>query len=318
MATTTNTKTLHSRNPHNERYDFNALIKSYPTLEEFVSLNKYDDLSIDFSNPQAVLALNKALLVHFYAIKNWEIPENYLCPPIPGRADYIHNLADLLAGSNNGVIPTGGRIMGLDVGIGANCIYPIIGNRAYGWNFVGSDIDLVSIESVKSLVNKNETLQGSIQCKIQTNGDDIFNGIIDEKDTFDFTVCNPPFHKSKKEATLGSKRKVENLTKKEVKKPTLNFGGKSSELWCEGGEVAFIKKMIKQSVTYGHNCFWFTTLVSKKENLREIQKSLKSVKPFVIKIIEMKQGQKISRILAWTFLSKQQQRQWRKNRWENR
>lgn len=311
-----NTKTLHPRNPHNERYDFEALIKSYEVLEPFVSLNKYDDLSIDFSNPQAVLALNKALLSHFYNIKNWEIPKDYLCPPIPGRADYIHYLSDLLAGANNGKIPTGAKISALDIGVGANCIYPIIGNSAYGWSFLGTDTDKISIESANSLISKNESLEGNISCKLQTNSKDIFTGIINENDKYDFTICNPPFHKSQKEATLGSRRKVQNLTKKEVKNPTLNFGGQSGELWCDGGEVTFINKMIKQSVEVSQNCFWFTCLVSKKENLREIYKSLKRVKPFVIKTIEMKQGQKISRFIAWTFLNKKSQKQWVKDRWQ--
>jgi 23S rRNA (adenine1618-N6)-methyltransferase len=43
-------------------------------------------------------------------------------PSIPGRADYIHYIADLLAESNNGIIPRSWD-QGLDIGIGANCIY---------------------------------------------------------------------------------------------------------------------------------------------------------------------------------------------------
>ncbi len=314
MPTQNNTKTLHPRNPHNARYDFPALIKSHPSLESFVALNKYNDLSIDFANPQAVLALNKALLSHFYGIKNYEIPKDYLCPPIPGRADYIHYVADLLGQSNDGKIPTGAKVVALDVGMGSNCIYPIIGNSAYGWKFVGSDTDTISIQSSQALIQNNESLIGAIECRIQPNQKDIFNGIINKDDKFDLTICNPPFHKSKEEATLGSKRKIENLTKKEVITPTLNFGGQASELWCEGGEVAFIKQMIKQSVQYATNCMWFTTLVSKKENLEVINKLLKRERPFVVKTIEMKQGQKISRIIAWSFLTKKEQKQWHKNR----
>ena len=105
-------------------------------------------------------------------------------------------------------------------------------------------------------------------------------------------------------------------TKQIVKNPTLNFGGQNNELWCEGGEVAFIKKMIKQSVSNAENCLWFTTLVSKKENLQEIYKTLKRERPFVIKTIEMKQGQKISRFIAWSFLNKKAQKQWINNRWK--
>lgn len=98
---------LHARNLHRSRYDFPQLIESCPELAPFVSLNKYDDLSVNFSDPEAVKMLNKALLKHFYHIQNWDIPKDFLCPPIPGRADYIHYLADLLSACNGDRIPQG-------------------------------------------------------------------------------------------------------------------------------------------------------------------------------------------------------------------
>ncbi|RXJ85663.1 23S rRNA (adenine(1618)-N(6))-methyltransferase RlmF [Arcobacter sp. CECT 8985] len=313
MADKEHKKNLHPRNFHNKRYDFPQLIQSLPKLADYVFKNKYDDLSIDFADSKAVLTLNKAILSHFYNIKEWSIPNGYLCPPIPGRADYIHYIADILAKSNNNKIPNGSKIKGLDIGIGANCIYPIVGNSVYGWSFVGSDIEKKSIESSKKIIESNDSLNGNIECRLQTNSDNIFTGIIKKDDKFDFTLCNPPFHKSQEEAQAGSKRKVQNLTKQVVKKASLNFGGKSNELWCKGGEVAFIKTMIKQSKKYAKNCFWFSTIVSKKDNLRFIYDTLDYVKPMEYKTIQMKQGQKISRIVIWTFLSKEEQRQWVKN-----
>ena len=295
-------KTLHSRNFHNDRYDFKALIKTKPDLQEFVKPNKYGDLSIDFANPQAVISLNKALLSHFYGIKNYTIPNGYLCPPIPGRADYIHHIADLLAISNNGVIPKGNTIKGLDVGIGANGIYAIIGASIYDWDFVGSDIEIESIKSVENIVNSNESLKGKIECKLQLNSQNIFTGIINKDDFYNFTLCNPPFHKSLKDAMDGNKRKVQNLTKQKITKNTLNFGGKNNELWCKGGEIAFITNMIKESLEFKNNVFWFTTLVSKKENLPLIYKKLEDIKVSEIKTIDMSQGQKITRLIAWSFL----------------
>ena len=307
------TKTLHPRNFHNDRYDFSTLIKSQNDLKEFVKPNKYGDLSIDFANSNAVIALNKALLSHFYGIKNWEIPKGYLCPPIPGRADYIHHIADLLASCNDEKVPRGKTIKGLDVGIGANCIYPIIGVSVYGWKFLGSDIEKVSIQSVQNIINSNEILKENIIVKQQENSSNIFVNIINKDEKYDFTLCNPPFHKSLDEALAGNKRKVQNLTKQKNTKSALNFGGKNNELWCEGGEIAFIKNMIKESLKFSKNCLWFTTLVSKKENLPFIYKSLKDIKAVEVKTIEMAHGQKISRIVAWTFLSKDEQKTWAKN-----
>ena len=303
-------KTLHSRNFHNDRYDFKALIKTNPDLQEFVKPNKYGDLSIDFANPQAVISLNKALLAHFYGIKNYTIPDGYLCPPIPGRADYVHHIADLLASCNNGVIPKGKAVIGLDVGIGANGIYAIIGSSVYDWNFVGSDIEIESIKSVENIVNSNEILKEKIECKLQTNPENIFTGIIKADEFYDFTLCNPPFHKSLKDAMDGNKRKVQNLTKQKTTKSALNFGGKNNELWCKGGEVTFISNMIKESFEFKNNVLWFSTLVSKKENLPLIYKKLEEIKAKEIKTIDMSQGQKITRIVAWSFFDTKEQKKW--------
>ncbi len=308
------TKTLHQRNIHNSNYDFDKLIKSEPKLKEFVGLNKYGNISINFANPKAVLTLNKSLLSYFYGIKNWNLPANYLAPAIPGRADYIHHIADLLASSNGDNIPKGSEIKGLDIGVGANCIYPIIGTVSYGWKFLATDIDEVSIKSVENIINSNDILTNKIESKLQKNKNNIFVDIIKKDDKFDFTISNPPFHKSAKEASQGSIRKVQNLTKEKISSATLNFAGQANELWCDGGEVTFIKKMINQSVRFKNNCLWFTTLVSKKDNLDTIYKFLRDVNVLEYKTINMQQGQKISRIIAWTFLTKQEQKDFRKKK----
>jgi len=310
MAHKKHEKGLHPRNPHNKRYEFKELIKSLPKLKDYVFKNKYDELSIDFSDANVVLTLNKALLAHHYNIKNWSIPKGYLCPPIPGRADYIHYIADILSNSFGGKIPKGEKIKGLDIGIGSNCIYPIIGNSVYGWTFVGSDIEKKSIESSENIIKSNDSLNGNIECRLQVNSDNIFTGIIKEDDRFDFTLCNPPFHKSQKDAQAGSKRKVQNLTKQVVDKASLNFGGKSNELWCKGGEVSFIKTMIKESKKYAKNCFWFSTIVSKKDNLPFICDALDAINVEKYDVISMQHGQKISRIVVWTFLNDNEQKTW--------
>lgn len=307
------TKTLHPRNIHNSRYDFDELISSSQELKSFVKKNQYGDLSIDFSSNDAVLELNKALLKHFYQV-DWSIPKKYLCPPIPGRVDYIHYIADLLASSNSGVIPKGDTTKALDIGMGANCIYPIVGNRSYGWSFVCSDIDKISIENAENIVKSNSVLEKSITIRHQDSKKNIFENIIQENDRLDFTMSNPPFHKSKKDAKEGTKRKILNLSKGKNKKVSLNFGGQHNELWCEGGELQFISTMIQESNIYKKNCLWFTTLVSKKENLDLLYKELKMQNVQQIETIEMIQGQKQTRFIAWTFYTKEEQKQWFKKK----
>ncbi|MGB5820021.1 MAG: 23S rRNA (adenine(1618)-N(6))-methyltransferase RlmF [Saonia sp.] len=306
---------LHSRNKNRERYDLSALIMADPELANYVKPNKYGDDSVDFSNPVAVKILNKALLNNYYGIKHWEFPDENLCPPIPGRADYIHHIADLLSESNFGRIPTGDKITCFDIGVGANCIYPIIGVTEYDWKFIGSDIDRKSIESAQHIVNSNSSLKDKIECRLQENPKDVFYGIIDREDKIDVSICNPPFHSSLEDAQKGTSRKVKNLSGKKVKTPQLNFAGISNELICDGGEYKFIQNMIRESEKFSKNCYWFSTLVSKQSNLKGIYKSLDKFGANQVKTIPIGTGNKSSRIVAWTFLSAAEQKEWRDTRW---
>ena len=300
---------LHPRNKHRGRYNFDELIKTSPELAAFVSPNKYGNISINFFDPKAVKALNLALLKYYYNISYWDIPANYLCPPVPGRADYIHNIADLLALNNNDKIPKGKNVKCLDIGVGANCVYPIIGTKEYSWSFIGSDIDANAIQSATKIIENNAGLN-TIELRLQKSPRKIFEGIIHPDEKFHITICNPPFHASAEEAQAGSIKKLKNLTKKKATKPVLNFGGKPNELWCEGGETKFIKDMIYESRRFKTKCFWFTTLISKESNLKGAYRLLKKVEATEVKTLRMGQGNKISRIVAWTFLSEIQQDNW--------
>ena len=308
---TTEKVNLHPRNKHRFGYDFKQLIQCCHNLNDFVFINQYETQTIDFSNAEAVKLLNKVLLISEYDIVNWDIPSDYLCPPIPGRADYIHYIADLLTESNNGILPEGDTIQGLDIGIGANCIYPIIGNTTYGWSFVGSDIDEKALQNCKVIIGQNEKLIDFISLQLQLESRFIFKSIITTEDRFAFTICNPPFHASALEAAKANIRKTNNLENIKSNQTLLNFGGQNMELWCDGGEIRFLTQMVYESAKFPMNCFWFTTLVSKKENLKSIYKTLQKVNAVTVKTIEMAQGQKTSRFVAWTFLSEAQQKSWK-------
>ena len=259
---------LHTRNKHNGQYDFSLLTENYPPLKKFVQLNPYGTQTINFFNPQAVKALNKALLISYYGIRYWDIPKNYLCPPIPGRADYIHYIADLIGSEavSKDVKVENGEIRKsayrcLDIGVGANCIYPIIGHVEYGWMFVGSDIDPISIENARKIVTCNPVLAHKIELRLQKDSSKIFEGIIAPDEYFDVTICNPPFHR----------------------------------------ELRFLLNMIVESRKYRKNCGWFTSLVSKEKNLDKLYAKLKAVEVSEYKVIRMHQGTKSSRILVWKF-----------------
>jgi len=257
--------------------------------------------------------LNKAILSYYYGIKYWEYPTENLCPPIPGRAEYIHHIADLLSENNNDKIPIGKRVTCLDIGVGASCIYPIIGVTEYKWSFIGSDINLKSIESAQNIVNSNPYLKGKVQCRLQNNPKYIFRGIIAQEEKIDIVICNPPFHASVDEATKSTARKVKNLTGKETNTPSHNFSGNNNELVYEGGELQFISNMIAESKAIAKDCLWFSTLVSKESNLKRIYKILDQNNPSEIRTIHIETGNKTSRILAWTYFTAQEKMKWQKH-----
>ena len=297
---------MHKNNRHKQGYNFIALVKAHSELSAFIIKNKYNNQdTIDFSNALSVKALNLALLKSDYKVAFWDIPDGYLCPAIPGRVDYIHHLHDLLMTSPKALQVNKKPVKVLDIGTGASCIYPILGQREYGWHFVASDIDPVSIKVAKQILSADKILDKAINCRLQPNSNHIFNGIIAAGEYYHLTLCNPPFHRSLAEATQGSTRKWKNLNKDksttEGQVKSLNFGGQKAELWCQGGELAFIGKMIKESKAYQKQVFWFTCLVSKKEHLSKLKLTLKKSQASQIKVIKMAQGQKISRFIAWSF-----------------
>ena len=296
---------LHSRNPHQGRYDLTALCVSNPELTSYLKKNPNNEETIDFNDSNAVLHLNKALLAHYYHVTKWQIPEGYLCPPIPGRADYIHYIADLLTSKDQPKVPTGKNIRVLDVGTGANCIYPIIGSQSYGWKFIGTDIDPVAVKTARVIVQSNPCLSKLITLRLQADSNSIFKGVIKPTEQFDLSMCNPPFHASEAEAYAANQRKRKNLAKGKVGKTgeSRNFGGQKNELWCADGEIGFLTRMAKESVEYSRQVKWFTSLVSKGGNITPLQKLLTRLGAKKIDVLKMNQGQKSSRLLVWSFFT---------------
>jgi 23S rRNA (adenine1618-N6)-methyltransferase len=281
-------KGLHSKNKFKNGYNFDELIIKNPALKEFVAKNQFDTVTIDFSNPEAVRELNKALIFSLDKISNWNFPKENLCPPIPGRLDYIHYLADFLSLKGEAEI--------LDIGTGATCIYPLLGVSEYDWNFVATDIDLDSLDIAQDIIDDNK-LREKIELRQQFKEENILKGIIVDGDSFSAVMCNPPFYKSAEEAQGANGRKSRNLGNNAVR----NFAGNNNELWYIGGEKAFLHNYLYESSLYRTSSKWFTSLVSKKENVKSLEKSSKKLGATEFKVIPMQQGNKVTRIVAWKF-----------------
>lgn len=284
---------MHKNNLHIQDYNFQKLCSEYPQLKEFVFTNKYEKKTINFAYPKAVKALNTALLKTYYNINYWSFSDDSLCPPIPSRVDYIHQLNDLL--NESGITQ---NIKILDIGSGASCIYPLLGNAVNNWKFIGTEIDNNSLNSAQKIINENN-LNESIKLRFQSDKSNILNDIIIGDDMFSASMCNPPFYSSQEEANESNNRKMKGLG---IDSSIRNFSGSQNELWYEGGEKAFLHNYLYQSSLFKTQCHWFTSLVSKTENVQPMYDSLKKLNTTQIETKSIKLGNKITRIVAWSFM----------------
>ena len=287
---------MHPNNIHNEAYPLVALQEKHLPLKKFIHHNSHGKETIDFANPEAVFHLNKALLKHYYRVTDWNIPSGYLCPPIPSRVDYLHHLNDLLHEKT-----PSDTIKIVDIGTGANCIYALLAHQVFQWDAVGCDIDIKAVHAAQENVNATIGLSEHIEIRHQDNNTNILDGVIATNEYYHASVCNPPFYASAEDANSNTLQKLKKLNSDTSKHQIVrNFKGQPNELWCNGGEALFIKRMIKQSVAFQKQVGWFTTLISKGDNLPKLLKLLNKLKA-KHRIIEMKHGSKITRMLAWHF-----------------
>tara|TARA_R110001583_G_scaffold50116_1_gene156407 strand:+ start:1685 stop:2572 length:888 start_codon:yes stop_codon:yes gene_type:complete len=290
---------MHAENPYCKRYDLNRLVAHYADLKNYLVLNPAGEATIDFGSSKAVYALNKAILLADFNVTDYHLPQGYLIPPIPGRLDYLLYIRDFV--SEKLGMDVDAEFRGLDIGTGANGIYCILGAQYFKWSMIGSECDDKAIGIVKANIQPTKTLEDRVQVRHQTNKSFLFKGIIQSGEQFDFTVCNPPFHSTKEEAQRGSRRKLKNLVgTSNTDELKLNFEGQANELWCNGGEALFIKRLIKESVLFKDQVRVFTSLVAKADNLPKIEKQLKKAKADY-HIVPMDQGNKKSRIILWWF-----------------
>ena len=281
---------MHPRNRYRTKHDFPALVAQEPRLTDHLLTKPTGEPTLDFGNRRALLLLNRTLLRRDYGLRHWDLPEGHLIPPIPGRLDYIHTLADLIGSAEPSRI--------LDIGTGASLIYPILGALEYGWQFVGTDISQRAVKVAGAIAGMNPQLKKRITVRLQRDPQMIFGGVITERDLFAATMCNPPFYESREAAIAAARKKWDKLGRDDA---GLNFGGSDSELWTPGGEWQFLLRMIRESPAYAAQVGWFTTLVSKGGYLKSARDHLERLRAAEVKVLPMHQGNKKSRILAWRF-----------------
>ncbi len=292
----------HPRNKHQNRYDIDSLVKSLPSLQKCIITSPSGSATIDMSNQESVRLLNKALLQHYYNVKEWNFSYDFLTPPIPSRVEYVHYMADVI--DYDSIKKLNKTIYGLDIGCGASCIYPLLFNAEYNVKMVGVDIDNKSILNAKKIIQSNN-LSENIDLRLQPTPSEIFNKhVIKNNEKYFFSMSNPPFYDSLDDAEKASERKWINLGKNS-NKSRRQFGGTMNELVCPGGDLGFVSKMIQQSTNYKNQVLYFSALVSQEKHLSKLCRTLEDIgaREYVeFKIIEFVSGQKKNRILIWSFV----------------
>ncbi|KAI8093706.1 S-adenosyl-L-methionine dependent methyltransferase [Halteromyces radiatus] len=281
---------MHPRNIYKDNPpDFTALAQQYESFRPFVlgGTRPY----IDFKNPEAVRELTCCLLKHDFDL-DVHFPLNRLCPPIPNRLNYLLWIEDLLEESS--ISDNKKNVMGIDIGVGASCIYPLLGCQMHPhWRFLGTELDAESFDYAKKNVDRNG-LQDRISLVLNKDENKIF--LLDPSiDSYDFCMCNPPFYASQEELQQG-------LENKELE-PSAICTGTTSEMITEDGEYGFIKRMILESKRYKYRIQWYTSMMGLKRTIRPITQLLKQQGITNYVVTEFCQGRTKRWGIAWSFSS---------------
>ena len=272
--------------------DFSILIKEYPELKNFLKIQSDDigQYSFDWSKKELSLLMTKHILNYYFKIEYYSIPNNFLIPPVPSRLNYINMIHSLLTSFNLiNEKNNENEIIGVDIGTGANIIYPLLGHSVYNWKFICSEINEEAYENALKIINNNK-LEEYIKLIKQKYKNNILIGVINREEKYTFTMCNPPYYDYEEEIKFEDK----------IKDCEYNF----DEIYFKNGEFGFFNRLFDESVCYYKNIFLFTILIGKKSNAEKIYDKIsneKNVKYFDMKRI--KTGNNMRYIIYWSFFN---------------
>ena len=264
--------------------DFLILIKEFPELKKYIKKHdeKIEEFSFDWSNNDLSLLMTKSILNYYFNIKYYDIPKGFLIPPVPSRLNYLNLINELIKDIKKE------NIIGVDIGTGANIIYPILGNSIYNWKFICSEINNESYNNAKLILQKNN-LEENINLIKQENKNNIFVSIINQENKYTFSMCNPPYYDYEQEIKIEDKKRDTEY----------NF----DEVYYEKGELGFFERYFEESICYKKNIFLFTILIGKKSNSEIIYDKINSYNN-IIKLCDIKKimtGNNVRYIIYWSF-----------------
>jgi 23S rRNA (adenine1618-N6)-methyltransferase len=271
--------------------DFLTLIKEFPELKKYILKQNEDnegEFQFDWSNNELSLLMDKSILNYYFDIKYYDIPKGFLIPPIPSRINYINLINSIITKLIKDIDIK--NIIGIDIGTGANIIYPILGYSIYKWKFICTEINKEAYNNAKLILQKNN-LENNINIIKQNNKDNIFISILNRENKYIFSMCNPPYYNYENEIKLEDKKRDNEY----------NF----DEIYYKNGEYGFFQRYFEESICYKNNVFLYTILIGKKINAENIYDKLSSYSD-IIKIYNMQKiltGNNIRYIIYWSFFN---------------
>ncbi|OJD13922.1 hypothetical protein AJ78_05685 [Emergomyces pasteurianus Ep9510] len=284
-----------ARNIYKNDVDFATLALQYPNFSKHLRQNN----QLDFTDPDAVQELTKSLLKRDFGL-HLNLPDDRLCPPVPNRFNYILWLQDLVDSTgesySDGYDP-GREVLGLDIGTGASCIYPLLGcAQRPNWRFIATDIDAKNLKYAQGNVQRNN-LDARIQVVESTSTNALvpLKSITIPESRLDFTMCNPPFYESRHELILAAKAKQ--------RPPFSACTGAEVEMITAGGEVEFVARMIRESIQLRDRVQWYTSMAGKFSSIATLVNLLHEVGNKNWVVAEFVQGSKTRRwAIGWSWM----------------
>ncbi|CAK7262668.1 hypothetical protein SEPCBS119000_000091 [Sporothrix epigloea] len=277
------------------RLDFLALARDDP---EFAAVCTRPG-QINFRDPAAVRQLTQSLLRRDFGLKV-DLPPDRLCPPVPNRVSYVLWVTELVGTTRGGSTPE--QVVGLDIGTGASCIYPLLAcTISPSWRFLATDIDADSLQSARNNVERNG-LAERIRVVRRTLDDSLVALEENESLNLTFTMCNPPFYASADEMAASAAAKQQ--------PPHSACTGAPVEMvysplaGCDvGGEIAFVGRVLAESLVLRSRVGWYTVMLGKLASLTTLVAQLRAhgIDNYAVTALLYHGGKTRRWALGWSF-----------------
>ncbi|KAK6525641.1 hypothetical protein TWF281_010695 [Arthrobotrys megalospora] len=282
---------MHPKNVYKTGVSFAQLAKEYPGLAKCLKGTS----SIDFHDPESIRQLAKALLKKEFKLEV-DLPEDRLCPGVPNRLNYILWLNDLLVDTHEERSSPGPlQVTGIDIGTGASAIYPLLGCAQFStWHFLATEIDAKSLASAATNISQNSLEDRITLLDVSSSSKILPEEITSHPQAIDFTMCNPPFYTSINDMLSSAKTKAV--------PPLSACTGSTTEMVTDGGEVAFVNRMVEESLKLREKVRWYTSMLGKRSSVEKVVEKLKESGVGNYVVGEFVQGAKTKRwAVGWSF-----------------